>query len=40
MQLTGWGCGGTCNIFRLFKLSLAEAYAPALGNIFITKLSL
>jgi hypothetical protein len=31
MQLTGWGCGGTRKINRLFGLPLSAADAQALG---------
>jgi hypothetical protein len=32
MQLTGWGCGGTRKIIRLFELPLPAADAQTLGN--------
>jgi hypothetical protein len=33
MQLTGWGCGGTRKIIRLFELLLPAADAQTLGKI-------
>jgi len=31
MQLTGWGCGGTCKIISLVELPMPAADAQALG---------